>query len=70
MSWEDVYNLLETVGGKLELASADEIKSATAEGPGDRDTQIAVAQVEYARHERKREKRKEAEHGQTAWQFG
>lgn len=68
MSWEDVYNLLESVGGKIECLLPERIEAATAEGPGDAATQIAVAQAEYARHERKL-KRKEAQDGQKRLHF-
>jgi len=66
MSWEQVYNLLRSVGGRMELAGADQIKAATAEGRGDAVTQLAIAQAEYARELRKQELKRKEEHGQES----
>lgn len=68
MSWEDVYNVLRRVGGKVEMAGAEEIKAATAKGPGDTETQLRIAENAYRRDIEKL-KGKEASDGQNRWHF-
>lgn len=69
MGWEQVYDLISSCGGQIELADPAKIAAATSDGQGDPATQIMIAQIEYARNERKREQRKEEEHGQERWHF-
>ena len=47
MSWEHVVNLLSRVGGDIERADPAELKAATADGPGDAETQIRIAKHYY-----------------------
>ena len=68
MSWEDVYNVLRRVGGKVEMAGAEELKAATAQGLGDAETQMRIAQNAYRRDIEKL-KGKEASNGQNRWHF-
>jgi hypothetical protein len=68
MSWQDVYNLLRRTGGRIEMIGAEELKAATAKGPGDRETQIRIARAYY--DNQTNQIRKEAKDGQTNWQFG
>jgi len=64
MAWENVYNLLISVGGKAEILEPAALEAATAEGPGDKETQLRIAVAIY-----NNPKRKES-HEQGTWQFG
>lgn len=64
MSWEQVYNLLWSVGGNLELIDPSELVAAISEGPGDRETQIRIARAHY-----ESQLRKESSDGQNKWSF-
>jgi len=63
MSWNDVYELLWQVGGKAEVIDPAALKAATAEGPGDAETQLRIAAHIY------KQIRKEGTNGQTHWEF-
>jgi len=68
MGWQDVYNLLRRTGGNLERAGREDIAEATAKGPGDRATQIRIAETAY-RREQEKLKGKEGSNGQNRWHF-
>lgn len=64
MAWRDVLKLLEMAGGDLEQVDPARLNTATSIGRGDAETQIRIAMrmydVKY---------RKEADSGQTKWNF-
>jgi hypothetical protein len=64
MSWEQVYDLLVSVGGKAEIIDPAALDKATAQGHGDRQMQIRIATIHYQAETAKQ--RKEA-HGQNKW---
>lgn len=62
--WQDVYNLLVSVGGKAEIIDPAALEKATAQGPGDRQMQIRIATIHYQAETAKT--RKETD-GQNKW---
>ncbi len=65
MSWMDVLELLEQVGGRVETILPERLEAATATDKGSPDVQIKIAQAHY-----KGLHRKESCNGQTRWEFG
>lgn len=65
MAWRDVLKLLELAGGKEELIEAGKMQAAISRGEGSPDVQKLIARLEY-----KRKYGKEADNGQTRWEFG
>lgn len=68
MSWEEVYDVIAGCGGRLEEADPAKIAAATLDGPGDRETQIRIAEKMYRRDMAKIQ-RKEAKDGQKRLHF-
>jgi hypothetical protein len=65
MAWRDVLRLLEFAGGDESLIDPERLKAASSKGKGPPDVQMRIA-----RHLYKNKYRKEADDGQTRWEFG
>jgi len=65
MSWFECFYLMQSCDGDLTGVDASEIARATAKGHGDAESQVRIARAYYNNPDRK-----EANHGQTTWEFG
>jgi len=65
MSWLECFYLMQSCGGDLSRVDGSEIARATAKGHGDAESQIRIAKAYYNNPDRK-----EADNGQSQWNFG
>ena len=65
MACQDLLELLEQVGGKIDTILPERLSEASSIGKSEPDVQIKIAQAHY-----KGLHRKESDNGQTRWEFG